>query len=117
METARLEKFAKNARRYLMENVEKKLIQVLAVYSDARRITPKQVKQLEEEIAETCGVKADKLTQKLDTALLLHIIEKVAYTWFNRFCALRFMDLHNYNRVKIVSPLPGRLQPEILEEA
>jgi len=117
VETARLEKFAKNARRYLMENVEKKLIQVLAVYSDARRITPKQVKQLEEEIAETCGVKADKLTQKLDTALLLHIIEKVAYTWFNRFCALRFMDLHNYNRVKIVSPLPGRLQPEILEEA
>jgi type II restriction/modification system DNA methylase subunit YeeA len=46
------------------------------------------------------------------------VIERVAYIWFNRFCALRFMDVNRYNRVGIVSPAdPGQFQPEILAEA
>lgn len=45
------------------------------------------------------------------------VIDFVAYTWFNRFCALRYMDVMGYNPVRVVSPLPGHFQPEILEEA
>ena len=45
------------------------------------------------------------------------VIEKVAYTWFNRFCALRFMDANHYNKIGIVSPAEGQTQPEILAEA
>ena len=45
------------------------------------------------------------------------LIDRIAYTWFNRFCALRFMDVMGYNSIRIVSPLPGHFQPEILEEA
>ena len=41
----------------------------------------------------------------------------MAYTWFNRFCALRFMDMNRYTRVRVVSPLKGQFQPEILAEA
>ncbi|WP_299376394.1 BREX-1 system adenine-specific DNA-methyltransferase PglX, partial [uncultured Kiloniella sp.] len=36
---------------------------------------------------------------------------------FNRFCALRFMDVNGYNRVGVVSPTEGQVQPEILAEA
>ena len=45
------------------------------------------------------------------------VIERVAYTWFNRFCALRFMDVKRYNRIGVVSPAVGQFQPEILAEA
>ncbi|MDC0844373.1 BREX-1 system adenine-specific DNA-methyltransferase PglX [Pseudomonas aeruginosa] len=43
--------------------------------------------------------------------------QRVAYTWFNRFCALRFMDVNRYTRIGVVSPAEGQFQPEILAEA
>jgi len=45
------------------------------------------------------------------------VIEQVAYTWFNRFTALRFMDANDYTSVGIVSPADGQTRPEILSEA
>ena len=45
------------------------------------------------------------------------VIDRVAYTWFNRFCALRFMDANRYTRIGVVSPAEGFTQPEILQEA
>ena len=45
------------------------------------------------------------------------VIDRVAYTWFNRFCALRFMDVNRYTRIGVVSPAEGFTQPEILQEA
>ena len=46
------------------------------------------------------------------------MVEQVAYTWFNRFCALRFMDVNGYTRIRVVSPADeGQFQPEILAEA
>lgn len=121
MDTTRLERFAKYARRYLMEQVEKKLIQIL-VYTDGkesvqRRVYSKQVNALEEEVFNTCQVKIVAGSTKIDTKPMQELIEKVAYTWFNRFCALRFMDVNGYNKVNVISPLPGHFQPEILEEA
>ena len=41
----------------------------------------------------------------------------MAYIWFNRFCALRFMDVNRYTRIGVVSPAEGQVQPEILAEA
>ncbi len=121
MDTSRLERFAKYARRYLMEQVEKKLIQVL-IYTDGkaseqRRVSPSQVNALEAEIERVCGIQIAAGTEKLDTKPLQPLIEQVAYIWFNRFCALRYMDVSGFNIVNVVSPLPGRFQPEILEDA
>ena len=107
MDISNLERFAKHARRYLMDQVDKKLTQILAVGSEARRINPKQVEALEQKLNPD---KADSLSRKA-------LIDQVAYTWFNRFSALRYMDLNGYNKMNIVSPLPGKVQPEILEEA
>jgi len=47
------------------------------------------------------------------------LIDKVAYTWFNRFVALRFMDVNDYQPlgVKILSSLQGYTTPEILDDA
>ena len=102
MDTSKLKKFAQQARRLLMEQVAAKLALVTALDSAAQRERTVAVQKLEEQIA------AQGEAQ---------VIEQVAYTWFNRFCALRFMDVKRYSRIGVLSPLSGQFQPEILAEA
>ncbi len=102
MDTSKLKKFAQFARTRLMEDVKAKVARVLATDSAARREAPQAVKELEKAITSS---DQDQ------------VIERVAYTWFNRFCALRFMDMNRYTRVGVVSPAEGQFQPEILADA
>ena len=102
METSKLKKFAQFARRSLIEQVLTKLKLVLAANSAARREHAGAIRKLEE------AVKSHGEKQ---------VIERVAYIWFNRFCALRFMDVNRYTRIGVVSPAEGQFQPEILAEA
>ena len=102
METAKLKKFAQFARRSLIGQVSAKLKLVLSSESSARREHPAAIQKLEE------AIKGHGKEQ---------VIERVAYIWFNRFCALRFMDVNRYTRIGVVSPAEGQFQPEILAEA
>ena len=102
METSKLKKFSQFARRNLMEQVASKLDYVLATDSEARRGNVRAVEKLEKSINETSKE---------------HVVERVAYIWFNRFCALRFMDVNRYSRIGVISPAEGQFQPEILAEA
>jgi hypothetical protein len=102
MDTNALKKFAQGARNLLIDQVTAKLALVLDDASPARREHPSAVKDLERAVA-----RADKQ----------HVIEQVAYTWFNRFTALRFMDANGYTTVRTVSPADGATRPEILSEA
>ena len=102
MDTSKLKNFARFARQELIKNVSEKLKTVLTQESPARREKPEAVQKLEEKI------KADGEEQ---------VIEQIAYIWFNRFCALRYMDVNNYNSIRVVSPAEGQSQPEILAEA
>ena len=47
------------------------------------------------------------------------VMEEVAYTWFNRFSALRFMEVNNYlpSRIRVFTDESGNFKPEILAEA
>lgn len=47
------------------------------------------------------------------------VMEEVAYTWFNRFSALRFMEVNNYlpSRIRVFTDENGKFKPEILTEA
>ena len=102
MDTTKLKNFASFARRSLIEQVSAKLELVLSENSAAQREQVGAVKKLNEAIKEQGKEQ---------------VIEQVAYIWFNRFCALRFMDVNRYNRIAIVSPAEGQFQPEILAEA
>lgn len=102
MDTSKLKKFAVEARKSLMGTVGAKLKLVLAENSFERRNNPKAIKALEGLIKEI----GEEQT-----------IEKVAYTWFNRFIALRFMDVNHYTKIGVVSPVEGQTQPEVLSEA
>ena len=45
-------------------------------------------------------------------------VEEVAYTWFNRFVALRFMEINDYlpTHVRVFSDASGGFNPEILKD-
>ncbi len=102
MDTNKLKKFAQSARRQLIEQVSARLEQVLHTDSIEIREQQKAVEELNQQIKESSR----------DV-----VVEKVAYTWFNRFCALRFMDLNHFTPLGIVSPLEGFTLPEILQSA
>lgn len=88
-----------------MADVGLQLDRVLASNSSARQTSPHQVEALE---------------RALKSEGRESLIERVAYTWFNRFIALRYMDARGYTSVGVVSPALGTsddatiLEPEIL---
>lgn len=46
------------------------------------------------------------------------LVEEVAYTWFNRIIAIRYMEVHDYlpEKVNVLSSSVGRVDPDILYE-
>lgn len=59
------------------------------------------------------------LIQKIRSESFEQVIEEVAYTWFNRFCALRFMEVNDYlpSHVRVFSDDAGAFKPQIMAEA
>jgi hypothetical protein len=109
METAPLKNFATWARTALIREVTARIAAVLAPGSSERVEQGKAVAALEK------AVTADGGGDKGRAA----VADKVAYTWFNRIIALRFMDANGFTGIGVVSPLAGVEvgQPEILAEA
>ncbi|WP_336705736.1 BREX-1 system adenine-specific DNA-methyltransferase PglX [Micrococcus terreus] len=108
MDTAPLKSFATAARTELIREVGARITAVLAQGSPERVEQPGAVITLERAIA--AGGGGDKGRA--------HVADKVAYTWFNRIIALRFMDANGYTGIGVVSPAADQVgQPEILAAA
>lgn len=66
--------------------------------------------------------KRKRLEERIKRQGFDQVMEAMAYTWFNRFVAIRFMELHGYldHGYRVLSPTPHRPEatiPEILEHA
>lgn len=72
-----------------------------------RLLTPDEIKQREQLI--------DEIRHKGYN----QVMEEAAYTWFNRFIALRFMEVNGFlpSRVRVFTDESGAFKPEILKEA
>lgn len=100
--TSALKTFAQQTRAKLVSLIGTKMHFVLNGDTAELRGYEQQISKLRKEIA----AKTEKV-----------VIEEVAYTWFNRVMALRFMDANEYNAPKVVTPARGQMRPEILQEA
>lgn len=109
METAPLKSFATWARTTLLGEVTARIAVVLAPGSSVRVERSNVVAALEKAVESAGGGELGRAT----------VADRVAYTWFNRIIALRFMDANGYTGIGVVSPERGRDngQPEILAEA
>ena len=59
------------------------------------------------------------LINKIKAENFSQVVEEVAYTWFNRFVALRFMEVNGYlpSHVRVFSDDSNNFKPQILTEA
>ena len=60
-----------------------------------------------------------ELIRQIESKGYTQVMEEVAYTWFNRFIALRFMEVNNYlpSHIRVFSDGNGAFKPEILSDA
>ncbi|MEW1939234.1 BREX-1 system adenine-specific DNA-methyltransferase PglX [Dietzia maris] len=108
MDTASLKSFATSARIELVREVGARISAVLAHGSPERVELARAVSALERVIAAGGGGDVGRA----------HVADKVAYIWFNRIVALRFMDANGYTGMGVVSPAADQLgQPEVLAAA
>ena len=102
MDSNKIKSLAFGARDALRAEVGARIKAVLAEGSAERLDEPEKVRALEASIAD----------RGLDA-----VVESTAYTWFNRLCALRFMDARGYTPVPAVTPRAGATQPAVLADA
>lgn len=102
MDSNKIKNLAFGARDALRAEVAARIDAVLEPGSAERLDQPDKTRQLEAAISDK-GMDA--------------VVESTAYTWFNRLCALRFMDAKGYTPVPVVTPRPGATQPAILADA
>lgn len=100
--TSALKTFAQETRKKLISLITTKMQFVLGADTAELRGYEREIGELRKQI--------EAKTEKI-------VIEEVAYTWFNRVMALRFMDANGYNAPMIVTPAAGQTRPEILQEA
>ena len=58
-----------------------------------------------------------KLVSQIESHGFEAVVEEVAYTWFNRICAIRFMEVNDYllNRVRVLSSeKEGKMEPDLV---
>lgn len=61
-----------------------------------------------------------KLKEQIEVRGFEAVVEEVAYTWFNRICAIRFMEVNDYlpTRVRVLSSeKQGKNEPDIVTQA
>ena len=122
MNKSAIKNFAVSARKKLIEQAMQKAFQI--------GITSKSITELKQEaghiilnnIPQEKGFKLqrDKLIKEIEQKGYDQVMEEVAYTWFNRFIALRFIEVNDYlpTGVRVLSSLdPNRAEPDIIREA
>ncbi|MAE16010.1 MAG: SAM-dependent methyltransferase, partial [Deltaproteobacteria bacterium] len=57
------------------------------------------------------------LKQRIDASSKEQVVDEIAYTWFNRFAALRILDARDFHpfRARVLTPLPGETLPELFQ--
>ncbi|MGM7634991.1 BREX-1 system adenine-specific DNA-methyltransferase PglX [Bacillus sp. Hm123] len=121
MNKTAIKNFAVSARTKLIDAVEQKAyelgitrdeIKQPETYEGGFRINEKFFKSYELE-------QRNKLIQKIEEKGFDQVMEEVAYTWFNRFIAIRFMEVNEYlpTGVRVLSSVQeGKHEPDAIAE-
>lgn len=116
MDTKALEKFCPRARVELIDAVRNRCI-AFGLDDAGRSGAPRGSRIVngtvltDEQLAQR-----DNLIALIDELGYDALCEREAYTWFNRFAGIRYMELHGYlpSRVRMLSALDGSFDPECL---
>ena len=112
-----IKKYAIWARNELIDRVAKKAIRY-GISADGKA-NPKAESVDGKILTETERKQRAALIRKITAHGYEHTMEEAAYTWFNRFAALRFMEVNGYlpSHVRVFTNDAGEFKPQILAEA
>ena len=117
MDKNAIKKYAIWAREQLIEKVTARAIKYEIV--EGRDLDESLETINGEVLTETEKKQRKALIQKVKLDGYSQVMEEVAYTWFNRFVAIRFMEVNGYlpSHVRVFSDENGAFKPQILAEA
>ena len=117
MDKNSIKKFAVWARRELISRVSQRAYQY-GITEDS--IVPGDAASVNGVVLSADEIRQRKaLIDQINAKDYQQVMEEVAYTWFNRFMALRFMEVNSYlpSRVRVFTDADNRFKPQILTEA
>ena len=127
MDKTAIKTFAINSRKKLMEDVEYKMSlvginkdRISEPISSADGIETYQIGGTTNSIYDEDILKREQLVREVKLKGFENVVEEVAYTWFNRIIAIRFMEINNFLPTKtrvLSSETPGKIEPDIITEA
>ena len=117
MDKNAIKKYAVWARRELIERVSQRAMIYGITAKDAGNPNDESVNGHLLSQAEKRQRQA--LIRNIKTKGYEQVMEEVAYTWFNRFAALRFMEVNGYlpSHIRVFTNDAGEFKPQILAEA
>lgn len=117
MDKNAIKKYAVWARRELIERVSQKALQY-GITADGKA-DPNADSVNGRLLSDAEKKQRQALIRKVNEQGYEQVMEEVAYTWFNRFAALRFMEVNGYlpSHVRVFTNDEGEFKPQILSEA
>lgn len=117
MDKNAIKKYAVWARRELISRVSQKALQYGITDKDIVPVTATSVNGVVLSAEELKQRKS--LVEQINSKGYEQVMEEVAYIWFNRFCALRFMEVNGYlpSHVRVFTDEDNNFKPQILAEA
>ena len=117
MDKNAIKKYAVWAREELIEKVTAKAIENGIV--DGQEMDEKLDSINGKVLSDTRKKQRSALIKKIKEDGYAQVMEEVAYTWFNRFIAIRFMEVNGYlpSHVRVFSDENGNFKPQIMTEA
>lgn len=117
MNKSAIRKFAIDARNELINKVSQKANEYGIEKDNILEVSGNIINGIALEDRELNQRKA--LVNQINAKSYDEVMEEIAYTWFNRFIALRFMEVNGYlpSRIKVFTNENNEFKPEILQEA
>ena len=117
MDKNAIKKYAVWARKELIERVSKKALAYGITEHEVYNPDADSVNGLVLNAAQKKERKA--LIEQIFAKSYKQVMEEVAYTWFNRFCALRFMEVNGFlpSLVRVFTNDKNEFRPQLLTEA
>lgn len=119
MNKSAIKKFAVQARNKLKNEIDQKAYEI-GIEEDKIHSLENNAQIHGRTLNSTEINQRNKLIKEIEQKGYEQVIDEVAYTWFNRFVALRFMEVNNYlpTGVRVLSSkTDGKIEPDIIQEA
>ena len=121
MDTSKIKAYAPQARRDFIQTVTDKanIYGLSGDNNDPAEIKGDVAIIAGQAYSKKIGQMQQRLTSRVKSEGFEQVMEAIAYTWFNRFIALRYMEIHDYldHGYRVLSNRGDSDIPEILEEA